>query len=97
MAQVKALFAKKDNEAKAQKAEEGFLFADMQASILLLGESVANLETELEKAQAEKAKFAEKFAEYDAKFAKLSQEESKHYTPTPTITGSDEAASGRFF
>lgn len=97
LAQVKALFAKKDNEAKAQKAEEGFLFADMQASILLLGESVANLETELEKAQAEKAKFAEKIAEYDAKFAKLAEEESKHYTPTPTITGSDEAASGRFF
>lgn len=95
--QVKALFAKKDNEAKAQKAEEGFLFADMQASILLLGESVANLETELEKAQAEKAKFSEKIAEYDAKFAKLAEEESKHYTPTPKITGSDEAASGRFF
>ena len=68
-----------------------------QASILLLGESVANLETELEKAQAEKAKFSEKIAEYDAKFAKLAEEESKHYTPTPKITGSDEAASGRFF
>lgn len=99
LAQVKALFARKAEEEKAQKNEEGVLFADMQASILLLGESVANLETDLEKANIEKAKFAEKIAEYDAKFAKLAEEESKHYTPTPKATGSNGAdeTSGRFF
>lgn len=97
LAQVKALFARKEDEQKEQQTESEKRFTENEQAILLLTQNVQELSEALTKAQTENANFAAKVAEYDAQFEKLAAEESKHYTPTPKALGEHNAKNGRIF
>lgn len=97
LAQVKALFARKAEEEKARKNEEGWLFADMQNSILLLSEKLAEVE---EKLMAQETAFAELQTAHSAlqtMVQEFDQKPAANYTPRPLVAGEQPQTDGRFF
>lgn len=97
LAQVKALFARKAEEEKAQKDEEGFLFADMQQSILLLSERVAELEENLTQQETAFAELQTAHSALQTMVQEFDQKPAANYTPRPIVAGEKSDANGRFF
>lgn len=97
LAQVKALFARKAEEEKAQKEEEGFLFADMQQSILLLSERLAELEEKLTQQETAFAALQTAHTALQAMVEEFDQQPAANYTPRPRVAGEKKETDGRFF
>lgn len=95
---MKAMFSKEKADTAQHKADVEARFAEHEQAQLLLAEKFTELEVKvkdteakLAENEAEKAELNAKLAEYDTNFAKLAEQEAKHYTPTPKATGGNDS------
>lgn len=90
LAQVKALFARKAEEEKDQKA-------DQEGALLLLSEKLLELENKLTQQETAFAELQAAHTALQAMVEEFDQKPAANYTPRPLVAGEKKETDGRFF
>lgn len=90
LAQVKALFARKAEEEKDQKA-------DQEGALLLLSEKLLELENKLYQQETAFAELQTAHTALQAMVEEFDQKPAANYTPRPLVAGEKKETDGRFF